>query len=61
MNGFQRDVIKSAKALAYAHRATLGMEKEHEDFPLAVLAVGNCLQNLDIAVDALDKYEDSKK
>lgn len=61
MNGFQRDLIKAAKALAYAHRATEGMDKESPDFPLAVWSVANSIHNLNDAVEALEEYEKSKK
>jgi len=61
MNGFQRDVIKTAKAMVYAHRATEMLPKDHEDFQLAVFAVANSIGNLVEAVEALVDYEDSKK
>lgn len=61
MNGFQHDLIKAAKALAYAHRACKDMDREHEDFQLAVFAVSNSLDMLDAAVTDLDEYEDRKK
>ena len=61
MNGFQRDVIKAAKTMAYAHRAFKDLEKEDEDFQFALIAVSNSLLNLNEAVFALENYEDSKK
>ena len=61
MNGFQRDVIKAAKAMAYAHRAFDSLDKGDEDFQFAVIAVSNCLLNLNDAVYDLEDYEDRKK
>ncbi len=61
VNGFQRDVIKTAKAVAYAHRATLDMGNSDPKFQEAVFIVWNSLENLNEAVEALDKHEGSKK
>jgi len=61
VNGFQRDVIKAAKAFAYAHRATRDFDKEDPDFRVAVEIVAMSIDKVDQAVEALELYEDSKK